>query len=184
LELNNSRDIKRKKFCSHSCVYKYLNKKYGLIPPRQTPEVSERAGKIRSLRMKLGLIPKPPEPTKETRKKAGLKMRGKNHWKWIKDRTKLKKSRFNCSERFAISTWRKDVMERDNYTCQATNKIGGKLEVHHIFNYSDYPKKRYEIENGVTLLKDVHRQFHKIYGFRNNTKEQLSKFLGGKYAFS
>jgi hypothetical protein len=79
-----------------------------------------------------------------------------------------------------IKLWRKSCMERDNFTCQKTGVCGGDLVVHHINNFADYPELRFSPENGITLSKKSHIEFHKIYGKRNNTKEQLQEFLGFK----
>ena len=73
--------------------------------------------------------------------------------------------------------WRKSCLERDNFTCQKTGQIGGKLEVHHINNFSEFKELQTSIENGITLSYKSHKDFHKEYGFKNNTKEQLQKFL-------
>lgn len=32
-------------------------------------------------------------------------------------------------------------------------------------------------KNGITLSKKAHKEFHHIYGTKNNTKEQLIEFL-------
>ena len=37
--------------------------------------------------------------------------------------------------------------------------------------------KRFAIDNGITLLEEVHKEFHKIYDKKNNTREQLKEFL-------
>ncbi len=76
-----------------------------------------------------------------------------------------------------INLWKQSVMARDNWTCQKTGIKGGRLELHHIFNFADYPELRTSIENGITLSKESHKEFHKIYGKRNNTKQQLEEFL-------
>lgn len=34
-----------------------------------------------------------------------------------------------------------------------------------------------KLDNGITLSKKAHKEFHKIYGRKNNTKEQLEEFL-------
>lgn len=61
LKLNNNRDIERKKFCSHSCSIIYRHKRGEMPkPPGPTKEAIIKAGKTRSLKMQLGLIPKPP----------------------------------------------------------------------------------------------------------------------------
>jgi hypothetical protein len=76
-----------------------------------------------------------------------------------------------------IKNWRKRIFGRDNYTCQKTGIKGGKLCAHHIKNFSKYPDLRYEINNGITFSEKIHNEFHKKYGRRNNTKEQLIEFL-------
>ena len=70
----------------------------------------------------------------------------------------------------------KQVLERDDYTCRLTNKRGGNLEVHHLNCYSDFKEGRTDINNCITLSKEIHRLFHKIYGNRHNTKEQFEEF--------
>ncbi len=189
LKLNNNRDIKRKKYCSHSCVFKTLQKKCEYIKDNlvigRTKEIRKKAGKTMSRKMKLGLIPKPPSLSMEMRKKIGLKFRGENHWAWIKDRSKLKKRRYNCSERNFLESLRKDIFERDDYTCQITDKKGEKLEVHHIENWSSNIEKRCDKENMITLNKKIHKLFHKFYGNTNNNINQLYDFVtrGGFYAY-
>jgi hypothetical protein len=73
--------------------------------------------------------------------------------------------------------WRKSCFERDNFICQKTGQIGGKLVVHHINNFADFPELRFAIDNGITLSEKAHKEFHKKYGQRNNTKGQLEEFL-------
>ena len=83
LRLNNTRDIKRKKFCSYSCRAKW-NRKKGIYPapPRPTKEIYKKIGTKTSEQMRLGLRPKPPRGSAESHRKQGLKMRGKNHPKY------------------------------------------------------------------------------------------------------
>uniref|UniRef100_A0A6M3XDC0 Nuclease associated modular domain-containing protein n=1 Tax=viral metagenome TaxID=1070528 RepID=A0A6M3XDC0_9ZZZZ len=72
--------------------------------------------------------------------------------------------------------WRNSVFARDGYTCQITGIKGCNLVAHHINNFADYPKLRFAIDNGITISKEVHLDFHKKYGRKNNTKEQLVEF--------
>lgn len=76
--------------------------------------------------------------------------------------------------------WREACMKRDNFTCQKTGQWGGELRVHHINNFSDNPELRTSINNGITLSKKAHQDFHKKYGIKNNTREQLIEFLNNK----
>ncbi|ARQ95018.1 HNH endonuclease [Bacillus phage Flapjack] len=74
--------------------------------------------------------------------------------------------------------WIKDVYERDNYTCQKCKSVGGCLHAHHIYGYAKYKDKRTDINNGVTLCEDCHKEFHSTYGLREFKPEDTISFLG------
>ena len=76
-----------------------------------------------------------------------------------------------------LGKWKKDVRERDNNTCQCCGKTEGKLCAHHIENYADNKELRIVVLNGILLCKNHHKKFHKEFGRRNNTREQLNEFL-------
>ena len=72
----------------------------------------------------------------------------------------------------------KDCFERDNYTCQITDrKSKGDIVVHHINGFNWDINNRTNINNGITLSNEIHKEFHKIYGKGNNTKEQFMEFI-------
>jgi hypothetical protein len=73
--------------------------------------------------------------------------------------------------------WRQSVFARDNWTCQKYGIKGGKLHSHHIQNFSSHPELRFAIDNGITLSEKAHKEFHKKYGIKNNTREQLEDFM-------
>jgi len=77
--------------------------------------------------------------------------------------------------------WRELCFKRDNYTCQVSGEKGGKLVIHHINNFSDFPELRLVVDNGFTMTKDLHKKFHSIYGIKNNTKEQLEEFINNTH---
>ena len=79
-----------------------------------------------------------------------------------------------CSD---YKLWHKAVLERDNFTCQKCGQHGGKLNIHHINNFAEFPELRFALDNGITLCEKCHKKFHRIYSERNNTKEQLNEFL-------
>lgn len=100
--------------------------------------------------------------------------------KRIKRNNPISKSKLNLLERRGLKyrIWRSAIYARDLYTCQACNdKTGGNLVGHHILNFSKYIELRYEISNGITLCSECHDEFHKVYGLKNNTREQLDEFL-------
>lgn len=60
--------------------------------------------------------------------------------------------------------WRKQVFDRDLYTCKKCGQIGGNLNAHHIKEFAKYPKLRYEVNNGITLCESCHKKIHKKKG--------------------
>lgn len=75
-----------------------------------------------------------------------------------------------------VRLWREAVFARDNWVCQKCEVKGGTLNAHHVKNFSQYPDLRISIGNGITFCKECHKEFHKIYTKKNNTKEQLIEF--------
>jgi len=73
--------------------------------------------------------------------------------------------------------WVESVFHRDDYTCQCCFLRGGKLHAHHIENYSSVPDKRTDINNGIALCDLCHKDFHNIYGYRNNDADQLQEYI-------
>ena len=74
--------------------------------------------------------------------------------------------------------WRKSVFKRDNYTCQRCgDNSGSNLNAHHIINYMENEDLRTDLDNGITLCKTCHKLFHDTYGYKNNNRNQINKFL-------
>lgn len=91
----------------------------------------------------------------ETKLKMSLKRRGENHPNWIHDRTKLAKKQERNDT--AYKEWRRQVWLRDNFKCKIANPdCCGKIEAHHILEWSGYPELRYETNNGITLCQAHH----------------------------
>jgi hypothetical protein len=83
---------------------------------------------------------------------------GEGHFRWISDRTKLKRYT-GCEERRspAYKDWRKKVCDRDEWKCKINNNdCAGKIEVHHILSFKKYPELKYEVNNGICLCKNHH----------------------------
>jgi len=79
--------------------------------------------------------------------------------------------------RIEYKLWRRAIFVRDNWTCKKCGEKRGKLNVHHLYNFADYPDLRTSIENGITLCEKCHREFHRICGTKNNTKIELERFI-------
>lgn len=74
--------------------------------------------------------------------------------------------------------WRKEVFERDDYTCQiCKDSRGGKLVAHHLNGYHWDKDNRFNVDNGITICESHHKEFHCEYGYGNNTKEQFEEYL-------
>lgn len=112
--------------------------------------------------------------SKETKQKMSKAQSGKNHPNWkggiASENQKIKNS-------IEYRLWRESIFARDNWICQSCGLRSGKLNAHHMENFSDYPELRFAIDNGITLCKKCHKEFHNIYGRQNNTEEQLVKFF-------
>ena len=72
----------------------------------------------------------------------------------------------------------KKVLARDNYTCQCCGQKHNDTQVHHLDSYDLCKEKRTDETNGITLCKSCHKNFHSIYGYGNNTKEQFEEWIG------
>lgn len=106
--------------------------------------------------------------------------KGKNNPNWNPNLTEEER-RYNREHRRNIEGYVdfiKEVLKRDNYTCRLSGVkgTGSNLKIHHLNGFHWYIEGRIDPNNAVTLSKEVHDLFHKIYGKRNNTKEQFKEF--------
>jgi len=77
--------------------------------------------------------------------------------------------------------WQKEVFIRDGYCCSLCGDRKKKfLVAHHIQNFAQYPQLRFVIENGITLCRNCHKEFHKKYGKIDNIKDQIEEFINRK----
>jgi len=107
-----------------------------------------------------GIMPKiKPESFKIYRKKSWT---GENNPNWKGGSSEKEKIIKNSS---IWRKWRKLVFERDNFTCQICGEKGGRLHPDHIKPFSEYPKLRFDINNGRTLCIKCHR-LTPTYGLR------------------
>lgn len=136
------------KFCSHQC---YWDSNVGVKRGPLSDEV-----KAKLSRSKMGLRRKMP-PWNKGKKLPHLS--GKNHWRWLEDRTKLSTLGDPSLDRrcSAYVTWRNEVYKRDGYICKMANaECYGKIEAHHILGFKEHPNLRYDTRNGITLCHFHH----------------------------
>lgn len=115
------------------------------------------------------------------KKNIGKYYSGKNSSNW---NHKLTQEEREETRRYPdYYNWRNDVYSRDNYTCQKCGSSkSGTLVAHHIYNYSEHKELRTKLSNGITLCVDCHREYHNIYGYKNNNETQLNYFLNNQKA--
>lgn len=78
--------------------------------------------------------------------------------------------------------WRREVRERDNYTCQfpGCGKRSKRIDVHHIAKRTERPDLKFEVSNGVCLCRlhhdwtDTHLQEAITLGLRNTESYELA----------
>jgi len=100
---------------------------------------------------------------------------GEDNVLWNPNKTRLERQKDR--KLLENARWRKEIFERDNYTCQLTgDRKGHYLVAHHLNSYNSNTEDRFNIDNGITILESIHKLFHKQYGYGNNTKAQFEEF--------
>lgn len=56
--------------------------------------------------------------------------------------------------------WRKNVYERDYWTCWFCGYKGNKIVAHHIHCFHNVPERRFDLLNGMTLCTKCHASIH------------------------
>lgn len=91
----------------------------------------------------------------------------------------FERTRVNRRTGGRYSEWRETVLSRDSYTCRICAS-DEKIHAHHIFSYKKYPKKRFDVNNGVALCQECHKEFHKCYGSGGATIDAFVEFCAAK----
>jgi len=131
-------------------------------------------------RAKISKAGKGREKSLETRKKLSLARTGKSwgrHTEEMKRHFSLTRSGKNspswkggvtCPRRLQrrrpqYISWRTEVFDRDDYTCQMPGcGVRGKyVEAHHIKTFKEFPEGRLDMENGITLCLSCHNKTKK-----------------------
>lgn len=109
--------------------------------------------------------------------RLGLSNKGKNNPAYNHDLTdeERSKNKFQRGSDEAKKA-RIETYKRDNYTCNICGSKGGDLHAHHLDSFADNIDKRFDLDNLITLCAECHKDFHKTYGYGNNTKEQFEDY--------
>ncbi|WP_051827403.1 HNH endonuclease [Metabacillus indicus] len=101
--------------------------------------------------------------------------RGKNNVNYNPNKTDEERERGRYIRGY--DKWRVAVYDRDRYVCiLCGDSRGGNLNAHHLDGYNWCKEKRIDVDNGVTLCKSCHFDFHDIYGYGANTRNQFDEF--------
>ena len=98
------------------------------------------------------------------------------HWHWNNELTE--EERQNRDRRFfkkENDEFKKHVRERDKYICYICKKEHS-IIVHHLNSYNLDIENRFNADNGVVLCEECHKNFHRQYGYGNNTQEQFYEY--------
>lgn len=135
------------------------------------------------------------------RKCANEKLKGANHWNY-----KGGESEIIDLARKSLKEWREMILKRDNYCCVFTQdkdcvvhhidsfsniinlastmtnipiltKIKDYENLEDVYTLINKIKELHTLETGITLSKDIHKSFHKKYGYGYNTREQFEAFI-------
>ena len=71
--------------------------------------------------------------------------------------------------------WERAVFDKCERKCILCGKFA--RSAHHIMNFSAYPELRFDTDNGTAFCRECHKQFHLVYGKRNNSQQQVDEFL-------
>ena len=110
---------------------------------------------------------------------------GENHHNWKGGITSLASQIRHSIE---SKLWRKQVFERDSYTCQHCHQVGGNLIAHHLNLFSDIMKEHnittleeaiqcealWSTNNGITLCIECHEREHQRLKAIAKTSNQFS----------
>lgn len=76
--------------------------------------------------------------------------------------------------------WLNGVKKLCKNTCVLTGTTTN-LVCHHLEAWNSCPERRYDITNGVCINKVIHKEFHDLYHYGNNTEAQFAEFCQIKY---
>lgn len=109
---------------------------------------------------------------------------GKNNFNWKPEKTDEERNSERKNPEYV--TFIKNVLARDNYTCQCCGKqFTSNLQVHHLYGYAGYPEYRTDQKQALTLCENCHKSFHSWhqhkFGFAEKGKcvpKQFEEWFG------
>lgn len=104
---------------------------------------------------------------------GGFRYRGKEHWNYSE--SARRKNRGGSHRK-----WVNAVISRDGATCQQCGATNVELHAHHKESFREYPEKRFDVDNGITLCYRCHWDLHTALNENGvNSGETASGHAGG-----
>lgn len=103
---------------------------------------------------------------------AAARPRGTLHPRWNDQLTDEQRTRHRPH---SVRQWEAAVLQFYNGICLISGQTA--TAAHHIYCYDRHPDLRCVVKNGVALTARVHRTFHRMYGYGNNTYDQFCAFF-------
>jgi len=102
---------------------------------------------------------------------------GSDHHKWNPNLTDADRAAASYGRGAEAASWTRHILKINDHTCCISGKRGDDLCAHHLWNWAQHPGKRYDLSNGACITRELHDQFHQIYGKGNNTPDQFEEFM-------
>ena len=103
--------------------------------------------------------------------------RGDKHHSWKPPEERQGTEAEQLRNSIQYDEWRYAVYKRDKNLCQICGVRKDPMVAHHLDGFNLFPEKRFDVDNGVTLCKTHHLQFHRLFGFGKNTTEQFQEYV-------
>jgi S-adenosylmethionine hydrolase len=131
------------------------------MPKKGYKPTEEHKRKVALARKKYGSPMKGKHHSDETKAKMSLHMKGRKPWNYIDGRSKD-----TCRYGTTWTTIKRNILKRDNFTCQNCSAKNIKLTIHHKIPFLETFDN--SEENLITLCKGCHLEAEKL----NKTKTQ------------
>lgn len=110
--------------------------------------------------------------------------RGEEHYKWNPDLTdEDRKKNSSRLTQLGYKKWRGDVLGNGGnmcVVCGVKKSKNNKLVPHHLNSWDTHVDERFNVDNGVAICEIHHNEFHMMYGYGKNTKEQFEEYINDK----
>jgi hypothetical protein len=162
------------------------------LAQRGHPDTRSEEGKERTRQASLNRHIPCPKETKEKIAKAhmgfvfSVESRAKMSASHMGKRVNRHREEYGMNQLIRMSreyaVWRTAVFSRDGFICQGCGdrQSAGHtviLEAHHMDGFADFPEKRLDADNGITLCRKCHQALHRRYGTWHNRKWQIDELL-------